>query len=218
MVVKALLLDLDGTLADSRTLLYKSYSSLVVSFGKNPTEVEFDGLDGFRIRDAIIKLCAIHEVNADIKNLTARYISELANLYLDCPIAEGGQDLLNQANKHGVPVAIVTSATRDFAERWLLSKGIRGDVSVLVTEEDVEHTKPHPDAYLLAAKILQIPTSLCIAVDDSTAGIESACRAGCITFGLNISPRATLSPELTFKFLNSLSDVTRFMIETLNVH
>jgi HAD superfamily hydrolase (TIGR01509 family) len=48
----------------------------------------------------------------------------------------------------------------------------------LVTSEDVQRGKPHPDLFLLAAERLGVPPEQCVVVEDSDVGIECAKRAG----------------------------------------
>jgi beta-phosphoglucomutase-like phosphatase (HAD superfamily) len=50
-----------------------------------------------------------------------------------------------------------------------------------VSGDDVERTKPHPDPYLLAAELLGVPASSCVALEDSEIGAASARAAGCRT-------------------------------------
>jgi mannitol-1-/sugar-/sorbitol-6-phosphatase len=52
---------------------------------------------------------------------------------------------------------------------------------VLVTGEDVEHGKPFPDPYLLAAQRLQVSPQRCAVFEDAPAGIAAARAAGVAT-------------------------------------
>jgi len=49
---------------------------------------------------------------------------------------------------------------------------------VIVTADDVEHHKPHPETYALAAERLEVPATECPACENSQAGVESAVAAG----------------------------------------
>jgi len=48
----------------------------------------------------------------------------------------------------------------------------------MITVEDVKAHKPLPDPYLAGAKLLGVPPELCLAVEDSVAGVASAKAAG----------------------------------------
>jgi sugar-phosphatase len=73
--------------------------------------------------------------------------------------------------------AIATSGTRDTALTRLRHTGVPVP-SVLITADDVEHGKPHPEAYLRAAAGLGVPPKHCVVVEDAPAGISAARAAG----------------------------------------
>ena len=49
---------------------------------------------------------------------------------------------------------------------------------------DITHSKPDPEVFLLAAARLGVPPDECLVVEDATAGIEAARRAGMAVFGI----------------------------------
>jgi beta-phosphoglucomutase len=48
----------------------------------------------------------------------------------------------------------------------------------VVTGDDVSHSKPDPEIYLIAAQRLGVPPAECLAIEDAPAGVEAAKRAG----------------------------------------
>ena len=77
----------------------------------------------------------------------------------------------------GLPHALVTSSERRFMDAVLARTGLRFDV--LVCANDVSMTKPDPEPYLLAAKLLGADPARCVALEDSPNGVASAEAAGC---------------------------------------
>jgi HAD superfamily hydrolase (TIGR01509 family) len=57
--------------------------------------------------------------------------------------------------------------------------GITNYIDVLVTNEDVERSKPFPDPYLMALDILKLNSEEVLVIEDSQHGIESAISANC---------------------------------------
>ena len=51
---------------------------------------------------------------------------------------------------------------------------------MVVTGEQVERGKPHPEPYLTAAAALGVPPEECVAIEDSNTGAKSAEAAGCL--------------------------------------
>ena len=86
---------------------------------------------------------------------------------------------------------------------------------VIVTFEDCEKRKPHPESYLITAKKLNLNPDDCIVIEDSPVGIESAKKAGmkCIAVLNKYTKKQDLSKadiiidspnKLNIKLLNSI--------------
>ena len=75
------------------------------------------------------------------------------------------------------PYAVVTSCPVRVARRLLQMAGLP-EPPVLVTAEDVEHGKPAPDCYLLAAQRLGIRAERCLVLEDTAHGVAAARAAG----------------------------------------
>jgi HAD superfamily hydrolase (TIGR01509 family) len=106
-------------------------------------------------------------------------MSEIAGRVRDhgVPVRPGARELLAAVAAAGLPRALVTSSERRFADTVLASTGMRFDV--LVCADDVSATKPAPEPYLLAAKLLEVDPGCCVALEDSPNGVASAQAAGC---------------------------------------
>jgi sugar-phosphatase len=79
--------------------------------------------------------------------------------------------------------AVVTSAPKHMAVARLTTAGLPLP-AVLVCSNDVEKGKPHPEPYLLAARLLGVQPERCLVFEDAPAGIESARQAGMAVIGL----------------------------------
>ena len=93
-------------------------------------------------------------------------------------VRPGARELLEAVAAAGIPHALVTGSQRPFAEAVLASTGFRFPVTV--TGDDVTRTKPDPEPYLLAAKLLDADPEQCVALEDSPNGVASATGAGCL--------------------------------------
>jgi beta-phosphoglucomutase-like phosphatase (HAD superfamily) len=60
--------------------------------------------------------------------------------------------------------------------------GVDKLLSFRLSNEDVEHPKPHPEIYRKAIERLGVTPQECVAVEDGAYGIEAARRAGCRVF------------------------------------
>ena len=73
--------------------------------------------------------------------------------------------------------ALVTSSTRSEVDTVLKYFNIRKYFSVIVTADDIKHSKPNPEGYILAANLLGTEPSHCIAIEDSPSGVQAALSA-----------------------------------------
>ena len=83
-----------------------------------------------------------------------------------------------EAHRRGVPIAVASSGTRDAVRKHLDEAGLLHLFGAVVTCEDVQHQKPHPQIYLEAARRLGVPPARCRAFEDADLGMESIRRAG----------------------------------------
>lgn len=86
--------------------------------------------------------------------------------------------LLEWLAANGIPRAVGTSTRRPLALRKLEAAGLLWRFDAIATSSDVEHAKPAPDIYLLAARRLGIAPAHCLVLEDSPTGVQAALAAG----------------------------------------
>ncbi len=104
----------------------------------------------------------------------------------------GAAELLAEVQAAGLPCALVTSSQRAVMDAVLrhlarLRDGFalpgtrrHGLFDVTVCAADVAQTKPHPEPYLLAARLLGAEPASCVVLEDSPNGVAAAEAAGCV--------------------------------------
>jgi HAD superfamily hydrolase (TIGR01509 family) len=85
---------------------------------------------------------------------------------------------LEAARARGLRLAVASSATRDWVEGQLGRLGLRGHFDCVLTADDVERAKPHPDLYLRAVERLGVRPEEAVAFEDSPNGALAAKTAG----------------------------------------
>ena len=99
------------------------------------------------------------------------------------PWRPGARELLLSLREAGIPTALVTMSIRKLAH--VVNDAIDFDAFVqVVAGDDVEHSKPHPAAYLRAAELLGVDPRDCVAIEDSSPGVASAVASGAATIGI----------------------------------
>lgn len=90
------------------------------------------------------------------------------------PVKPGARELLQFLKERRIPRAVATSTRRDRSEENLKRSGLFGLIDVLVARDDVRFAKPHPESFLKAAELLDVPPSQCLVLEDSYNGIRAA--------------------------------------------
>jgi beta-phosphoglucomutase-like phosphatase (HAD superfamily) len=174
---EALVFDFNGTLSDDEPLLLSIYQQLFARHGRPlPEDAYYDDLAG-KSEETIIGTW----LGVD-GPLLAMLVQERIDAYT--ALAASGSTVtspVREAVRYAatrVPVAIVSGAFRAEIEPVVAAAGIAGELSMIVTADDVEHGKPHPEGYLLAVERLGIDPARAIAFEDTEAGVSSAKDAG----------------------------------------
>ncbi len=93
-------------------------------------------------------------------------------------LIDGLQTFLDKAYVHNIPMAIGTAAIPFNIDFVLDNLGLRHYFRAIVSADDVEKSKPHPETFLKAAAALGLQPNDCIVFEDSPKGIETALNAG----------------------------------------
>ncbi|MEU9635570.1 HAD family hydrolase [Streptomyces tendae] len=183
MTASAVLFDVDGVLLDSAAAHRRVWDSWALSRGLD-TEKVWRLTFGRRPEDTV-RDAAAHLDPA----LERRVLDELLSREMDSiqPV-NGAVELLRSLS--GRPWAIVTSGDRSFVEARFAATGLPLP-AVRVYGSDVEHAKPAPDCFALAASRLGVDPSACVVVEDAPAGIRAAVAAGCTVIGLTTTHAAS---------------------------
>ena len=209
---EALVFDFNGTLSDDEPLLLSIYQELFARFGRPLPEEEYvDRLAG-NTEEAIIGTW----LGVD-GPLLAMLVQERIAAYT--ALAASGSTVtahVREAVRYAsvrVPVAIVSGAFRAEIEPVVAAAGIAGDLSTIVTADDVEHGKPHPDLYLEAAARLGIPPETALSIEDSPAGTQAALAAGMhvVVVPDLVAPPDDIAPRLAavFPSLDALREAVK---------
>ena len=106
----------------------------------------------------------------------------------------GAIELLRSLNEHGFSQALGSSAPIENIRLVTQELGIEGIFQVIVSGRDVKEGKPSPQGFLLAAEKLGIEPQYCVVIEDATAGVAAAKRAGMRCLAVtNTSPKTKLA-------------------------
>ena len=193
---------MDGTLVDTERYWMAAEEELVEAFDGTWTHDDALALVGSGLWEAAAVFQAKGvdlEADAIVARLTARVREQLTEHGV--PWRPGARELLEALREASVPTALVTMSIRSMADDIIAAIPFPA-FDVVVTGDAVEHAKPHPQPYLLAAEQLGVDIADCIALEDSPAGLTSAHSAGAIAIGvpnilsLDDTPSSAIWPTL----------------------
>ncbi|HEY4358191.1 MAG TPA: HAD family phosphatase [Acidobacteriaceae bacterium] len=173
----AYLFDLDGTIADSMPLHFRSWTQAVEEGGGTFPEDVFYSWGGIPLPRTVEMLNEKFGYHLD-PVATAHRKEQLYLALMDevQPIASVVAQIEAQHGK--IPLAVVSGSPRESIVRTLTSLHLLDRFDVLVGAEDYTHGKPDPEPFLVAASRLRVAPADCLVFEDAEAGIRSAEAAG----------------------------------------
>lgn len=171
-----LFVDLDGTLADSLSVMRHVYHRFLTDRDRPADDAEFDRLNGPPLADVVAHLAQSHDLTMPLVELVADYWRLIGEAYDGVVPMAGAAALLAAAQDHGMPVVLVTSNDAGLAARWLDRVGLA--VDAIIGGGDVTHGKPDPEPYLRALAQVGCQPQRSFAVEDSPSGVAAARAAG----------------------------------------
>lgn len=177
--LRAVTFDLDGLMFNSEELYQEVGSILLGRRGKEFTSDLLDQMMGRQTHKALGVMIEYHQLDATADQLAA----ESGEIFLDLLPARlqpmpGLMELLAALESAAIPKAIATSSSRPFVERALGLFNLAPRFLFVLTAEDVEHGKPAPDVYLLAAERHGVAPREMMVLEDSQNGCAAAVAAG----------------------------------------
>jgi beta-phosphoglucomutase family hydrolase len=170
---EAFIFDLDGTLADTMPLHLEAWEVAAKSLGIN-YQIDFikscAGMPSYRI---IELLNAKYNLNIDINEFTSIKEKHFNEHFHSIKKIDAVCELVYQYYNQ-LPMAVGTGGKRTIAEETLRLLELDQYIPVLVSANDVEQHKPHPETFLKCAELIQVSPDKCQVFEDGELGIKAA--------------------------------------------
>ena len=193
-MIRAVVFDFDGVIANSEPLHFRAFRDVVREQGAELLERDYYsrylGFDDVGAFKAIAADQSLGWDTARVSALVARKATRMEELELgESVLFPGIREAIARLGAH-VPLAIASGAIRAEIERVLEHERLAPHFRVVVAAEDTPLSKPAPHPYELAVRKLSESVGIsltpaeCVAIEDSLWGLESARTAGLRTIGI----------------------------------
>lgn len=215
---KAVIWDMDGVIADTAPYHQRAWQEVFRKRGKSYTEDDFRSNFGKRNDTIIRNILGSHVSAEEMEAITTeKEMSFRESARGNLKPLPGAIELLRSLHEHGFSQALGSSAPIENIRLVTRQLGIEGFFPVIAAGRDVKEGKPSPQGFLLAAEKLGTLPQDCVVIEDATAGVTAAKRAGmhCIAV-TNTNPKAKLArADLV---VDTLEKVTISAVESLLKH
>ena len=207
---KAVIFDMDGVLVNSEPA-YDAYQlDLAKRFNITITEEDrkkFRGTASSSIFDILIKKFSLSVTTDELleeEDIAFRALFAAG----DIPAMPHAFNLMRHLKESGFLIGVATSNYLCNVEHALRQNDALNDVDQISTTESVAHSKPAPDVFLHAARMLNVDPANCVVFEDSPNGIAAAKAAGMKVIGYASPEQMWLDISQADRIITAFDEVT----------
>lgn len=216
-MIKAVMFDLDGTIADTNELIFESFRHTFRTHGiDHIADREIYSFFGEPLRNTMLRYAPdqAQEMTETYRAFNEVHHDEMIRHFPR--VAE----TLTQLRDMGILLAIVTSKRGSVAQKSLDALNLSGYFKVIVTPEMTERHKPEPDPVLCGASLLGVLPCEAIMVGDSPYDLLAGRAAGCLTCGveytrLELNVLQLTKPDYMITEVSSLIEIIQRLNQDL---
>lgn len=180
-MIKAIIFDMDGVLIDAKEWHYEALNRSLKLFG-----YEINRYDHLTTYDGLptSKKLEMLSVQNDLPLKLHRFINEMKQQYtIDlvrslCRPRFKHEYALSKLKASGYHLAVASNSIKNTVELMMDNARLTPYLNFMLSNEDVERPKPHPDIYIKAMQKLELTPDECLIVEDNEHGIRAARASG----------------------------------------
>ena len=209
MIISAVIFDLDGVVVSTDEYHYNAWKELAdcehIEFCREDNALQ-KGVNRMESLEVLLRKSAKRYTPEEKLELCDRknnyYLKSLDKLS-PSDILPGAIPLVEELKKRKIPIAIGSSSRN--AALIIKKIGLCGVFDAMADGTMIRNSKPHPEVFTLAAKLLNKRASECVVIEDAAAGIEAAINAGMKAIGIGSArnDRRAILSALDLSFLSA---------------
>lgn len=205
-MIKAVIFDMDGLLVDSETLAMQATLEVVPALDIAFQPGEEKSMVGVSTKKFFTDLLEKHGSTMDpqiaVDIFDGIYEKSLST---NLKAFDGAKTLPQQLKDQGLKLGLVSGSTTVQVNIVLNFLGIKDLFEVVISIDDVAHSKPNPEGFLLGAQKLGVAPEECVVLEDATAGVRAGKAAGMRVIGVRNNGDQDLSEA--DEIVNNLTEV-----------
>jgi len=214
-IIKAVIFDWDGTLADTKKAVVQSFQKTLGEAGCRVSDEFIERRIGIGTKKTIIEAfreCHMRRDVSTLEKLANEKIRIQAELTDIVTLFDGVNELL-EALQGRIKIGLATMSSRKVVDKLLPEKKIESCFDVVVTADEIVKPKPDPEIFLVSAARLGVKPEDCVVVEDSVFGVRAAKAAEmrCIAVSSGVYSREELAEENPDLMIDSLVEKERVL-------
>jgi len=177
MKLKAILFDLDGTLVDSELFHFECWNEILTEADVCLTYSDWlKDYAGIPLAQNALSLSNKYALQTPLDQLISRreHLSISRMEENEVPLMYYAKEILDFFHDTSLTMALVTGSNRNEVNAIFKKNGLREYFDLIITNDDVKHSKPDPECYNLCRAQLGLEKDECLVFEDTVNGLKAA--------------------------------------------
>lgn len=175
--IKALIFDLDGTLADTMPVHFLAYKNILTEYGIDFSPDLFASMAGIPAVGTIHKINELFGTKMNAEEVGFLKEREYEKIMHKMKPVEPVVNLMKEYYRR-MPMSVGTGGYHRLAWKTMEMLGLDNYIDILVANEEIKHPKPHPETFLKCAEKMGVAPEFCQVFEDGELGMQAARAAG----------------------------------------
>jgi beta-phosphoglucomutase family hydrolase len=206
---KAFLFDLNGTMVDDMPYHIKAWHNILTGLGADISLERMKQECYGKNHELLERIFPGRFSEAEKDEMSLAKEKKYREVFsLELKLIKGLHDFLSEAHNAGIKMAIGTAAIMSNVDFVIDGVNIRHYIDAIVSADNVDESKPHPETFFKCAELLGIDAKDCLVFEDTPKGTESALNAGmdCIVITTLHQPEEFSTYKNVIGFINNFDD------------
>lgn len=180
-MIKAVIFDMDGVLIEAKDWHYDALNRALGLFGYEISRYDhlttYDGLPTSKKLKMLSVIGGLpEELHSFINEMKQRYTMEI--VHTNCKPTFTHEFALSSLKAKGYKLAVASNSVRNTVEVMMEKSDLAQYLDLMLSNEDVNKAKPHPEIYIKAIQTLGFRPEECLIVEDNPNGVQAAMASG----------------------------------------